>query len=610
MSKNNIYEQSLKELSEYKNIIQTTKKQIFTNAIMRLVFFTTPIVLVFFSEQINTPFFVALEVLFFIIFVFLVRYNIKLNKKLKFHSELVQIIKERQQALNENYSGFHAGSEFIDSSHAYTYDIDIFGENSIFQLLNRSLTLGGKIRLAEKLQNIETNVSKLKQYSKAVEELSRMKNFRDNFSASARCAGNINEPKSKETTNSILKNLMQWTQREASIKNKKMWGILLYLLPTAALTALTFLIAGIASPLILIIIVGIQIAITGSFSAKVNLAHGDLSNKSNLLEKYEILLNKIAVTNFKSAHLQDIQGLINSKNNSALKQLKQIRRLLKAFDLRLNFIVSIFFNYLLIWDLQILFRLEKLKEQLKINMPQWFAALSEFDSLMSLSEFAYINPNYAYPEFSEDEFCFEIKNGMHPLLPSANRVGNNFKLFAGQKIFIVTGANMSGKSTFLRTLSVNSILACTGTKVCADAFHFTPTPMYTSVRTTDSVQKNESYFYAELMRLKNIITQLKKGKRLFIILDEMLKGTNSQDKHIGSKALLEQMVRYNVFGFAATHDTELGILEKEYPEVIQNCRFEAEIHNDELFFDYKIKNGVSKNLNAVFLMKKHGIIPE
>ncbi len=191
---------------------------------------------------------------------------------------------------------------------------------------------------------------------------------------------------------------------------------------------------------------------------------------------------------------------------------------------------------------------------------------------------------------------------------ASSRVVNNYDIKDLKKITILTGANMAGKSTFLRTVGVNLILASAGTKVCAEEFIYSPIDIYTSVRTNDSLHKNESYFYAELMRLKKMIDRLKNGEALFIILDEMLKGTNSKDKHSGSKGLIEQLLKYNVSGIAATHDIQLGELINKYPNNIKNKRFEVGIENEKLIFDYKLQDGISKNLNATFLMKKYGII--
>ena len=166
---------------------------------------------------------------------------------------------------------------------------------------------------------------------------------------------------------------------------------------------------------------------------------------------------------------------------------------------------------------------------------------------------------------------------------------------------------MAGKSTYLRTVGINMVLAMTGAPVLAKSFVLKPIDIFTGIKTTDSLQDGESYFFAELKRLKEIINTLEKDSKLFIILDEILRGTNSRDKHNGSEGLVKQLIKLNASGMIATHDLALGKLEKTFPEQVINKRFEVEIKNNELVFDYKLKDGISQNLNATFLMKKMGI---
>lgn len=609
MKKASLTEKAKSEISHYSLLTDKTQKKINLNAVLRFVFFVSLIGFVFLYPQFTTTLFLTIEAVLLAGFAFLVKYNIRLRKRMAFYKALKTLNEEWLSALNEKYEIFHDGDEFTNPAHDYSYDTDIFGKASVFQMLNRTVTLGGKIRLAEKLLNIETDVHRLRARRAAVEELSALFEFRQHFAAEAACHDSRKESHTDEISDTVLRELLHWAAQTHTLYGKIRVAFLLYLLPALSVGAAVSWAIGIVGPIWLILIVIGQIALTGVYNSKVNAAHSALSQKSKQLANYEALIRQLSETEFESDYLKQVQSLINTESHAAIKQLSRLRKLLKAFDMRLNFLAAIFLNYLLVWDLQVLYRLEKLKDTLAVGLPKWFDALSEFDALMSLADFAYSNPDYAFPEYVEDGFVFDIKNGMHPLLPSSTRVGNDFWAEGTGKLFIITGANMSGKSTFLRTVAVNMILACTGTKVCADAFRFKPVPLYTSVRTTDSVQKNESYFFAELMRLKTMTDRLKTGEQLFVILDEMLKGTNSDDKHLGSKELIKQLVRYNVFGFAATHDTELGVLEEEFPGKIHNRRFEAEIRKGELFFDYKIKQGVSKNLNAVFLMKKYGIIP-
>ncbi|MEA3443975.1 MAG: DNA mismatch repair protein MutS, partial [Bacteroidota bacterium] len=276
-------------------------------------------------------------------------------------------------------------------------------------------------------------------------------------------------------------------------------------------------------------------------------------------------------------------------------------------DNRNNMIMGIVLNALLLWDYKYMLKLEKWRSSNSENFDNWIKVISEFDAFSSLANFAYNNRQFVFPDVHQKEFKLEMKDAGHPLIPDNMRINNDLVVNGKSNFFIITGANMAGKSTFLRTVGVNLVMAMAGAPVCASRFVFKPVDVFTGMRTSDSLQKNESYFFAELSRLKTLIDLLRKGKEMFVILDEVLKGTNSKDKRLGSLALLRQLVGMEATGIIATHDVSLGDLEKEFPNNVSNRRFEVEIENDELIFDYKLKTGISRNLNATFLMKKMGI---
>jgi len=261
----------------------------------------------------------------------------------------------------------------------------------------------------------------------------------------------------------------------------------------------------------------------------------------------------------------------------------------------------------MLWDILQARRLDAWRNTYKNDVEEWFELIARFDALNSLAGFWYNRPDFIVPEPREKQFVLEATNCGHPLLKAETRVDNPVSFNGWKNFIIVTGANMAGKSTYLRTIAVNFVMAMAGAPVCAQQFVFSPASIFTGIRTRDNLLENESYFFAELKRLKAIIDSLQAGSKLFIILDEILKGTNSKDKQQGSKALLRQLIRFDSSGLIATHDLTLGELINDYPVNIRNKRFEVEIKNEELVFDYKLKDGISQNLNATFLMKKMGI---
>jgi DNA mismatch repair ATPase MutS len=233
--------------------------------------------------------------------------------------------------------------------------------------------------------------------------------------------------------------------------------------------------------------------------------------------------------------------------------------------------------------------------------------LGEVDALASLANYAYNNPDHSFPEIIDSGPVIDAVRLGHPLLGRNTRVDNDFSIGSRGQVFIITGANMSGKSTFLRTIALNMVLAMTGAPVCAVEMKFSPVKLFTSMRTTDSLSSNESYFYAELKRLKILKEKLEGGENIFFILDEILKGTNSSDKSSGSLMFLKQLIELGGTGIIATHDISLGGMEKEFPGNVVNKCFEIEIDGQNISFDYILRDGITSKMNAVVLMKQMGI---
>jgi len=261
-----------------------------------------------------------------------------------------------------------------------------------------------------------------------------------------------------------------------------------------------------------------------------------------------------------------------------------------------------------LYDLQCVYRLERWKYANAGSLKTWLDVVTKGEVLGSLATFSFNHPAFTYPSIHTALAIDGIAVG-HPLIPGDECVPNDVLLDGDQSVLIITGANMAGKSTFLRAIGVNLVLALSGAVVCAKSFHCPIIAMRSGMRTADSLKDHESYFYAELNRLKTIMDELKNDKPLLILLDEILKGTNSTDKQLGSIALVKQLLQHPCLALIATHDLVLGALEKEFPAQLRNFCFEATIENDQLSFDYKLKPGLAQTMNATYLMKKMGIIP-
>lgn len=356
---------------------------------------------------------------------------------------------------------------------------------------------------------------------------------------------------------------------------------------------------------ILLLWIFVGLGISGAYYNKVSELYKEASNAKDTFKQYHKLLHEIETASFESQILKEKQQEIQTESLKASVIFAKFSKILDAFDQRNNLIIAFFGNAFLLRDLKLVHNLEKWMDSYKTKVADWIDVIAFFDAQNSLANFAFNHPNYVFPEIVQHKNVIAAQNLGHPLLNVLQRVDNDFTI-ENQQFFIVTGANMAGKSTFLRTVSLSIVMGNMGLPVCASAFSYAPIKLITSMRTSDSLAENESYFFSELKRLKFIVDEIK-NEDYFIILDEILKGTNSTDKAIGSKKFVQKLVSSKSTGIIATHDLSLCEIEKEMPEV-QNYYFDAEIIDDELFFDYKLKPGICKNMNASFLLKKMEII--
>lgn len=346
--------------------------------------------------------------------------------------------------------------------------------------------------------------------------------------------------------------------------------------------------------------------ITGKYLSKINLLYKLSSKSGKAFNQISLLLSEIEKSNFKSELLEKERKKIETSDKKASIILKDFSKALDAFDQRNNMLFGFFANGLLLWDLKQSFRIEKWITNYARNVEEWFDVIAFFDAQNSLANYVFNSPNYSFPSINNnDNEIINAENLGHPLLKKLDRIDNNFSITKND-FFIITGANMAGKSTFLRTISLSIVMANIGLPICATKSNYNPIKLITSMRNSDSLIDNESYFFSELKRLKFIVDQVKTDN-YFIILDEILKGTNSKDKAIGSKKFVEQLVSSNATGIIATHDLSLCTIEEELKQV-KNYYFDAEIKDNELYFDYLFKKGVCKNMNASFLLKKMKII--
>lgn len=528
-------------------------------------------------------------------FAILVRTHTKLFRQKVIKENLLKINKAELAAMKGDFSAQPAGAEFVNTRHYYSYDLDIFGEGSLFQFINRACTFSGKNVLAERLTNPLSSAEEIKQQQMAIAELSFKLDFRQGLQAVGMDSNETKEGKQQ---------LLEWLKQPSLFASTVFWKTFLVAIPvsTIALVAVSFFAASFKPFAVLLII--LQWSVIGFYFKRVSLFHDYVSRKRNVLEQYSDLLRIINSEKFEALKLKSL----SDTTHQAEAKISRLAGLVRALDARLNFMTNLVVNSLLMYDLQCVYRLENWKEENAHALESWLNAISEMEMLNSFSTYAYNHPSYTYATI-QPQLSITATSMGHPLIEDIVCVTNDVIIGDPHKALIVTGANMAGKSTFLRTLGINIVIALNGAPVYAKEFTCPLLGLRTGMRTADSLKDHQSYFYAELNRLHAITVELREQKPLLILLDEILKGTNSTDKQAGSIALVKQLVNYPCLSIVATHDLALGELEAQFPEHVINYHFEPTIENDELSFDYTLKRGIAEKMNATFLMKKMGIIP-
>lgn len=588
------------KLAKYNNEFIEVKKQHAAVSIARLTVFVLFLLSWFWVfPSVNRAIGVVLGILMFVVFLVLLKVHKKLDDKRSYLESIIAINKNERDCCNGKFSAFNGGAEFTDSNHPYSYDIDLFGNGSLFQYINRTITPAGKKVLAKWLSETPLGKKTIRLNQIAVKELSPLVDFRQEFQT----IGKLHHSNDDED-----KLIGRWLSRPSFFGNKIFTQIMLWLIPAINLGLLFLMIIGQVNWSVLTFIIVINLMIIGSRLKKFNQVYNLLSKSHVNLKKMCKLFGLLENQKFESKLLCTLQNSFFKEKQSASEQINRLTKLLDGLDNRNNILLAFVLNSFLLWDWQYLWRIEKWQKSHQLDYKDWQKSVATFDALLSLSNMAFNNPDFTYPKIVERGYSFKAYGIGHPLLLKTIRICNDIEIEQSPRYVIVTGANMAGKSTFLRTIAINLVLAGCGSAVCAKKMELLPLPLHSSMRAEDSLMKNESYFFAELKRLQRITKELEGGKKLFIILDEILRGTNSEDKRKGSIGFVNKITAQSAFGLVATHDLELARLAEQKPDVFKALCFEVGFKNNELQFDYKLQPGITKNMNASFLMKRMGII--
>ena len=492
-------------------------------------------------------------------------------------------------------SCFDAGEKYIDPRHPFTFDMDIFGAESLFNRINRTVTTGGSDYLATVLSQTEApSAESIVRRREAIAELAERESLRSIFLMQGR-GRHIN-------TDAILEALCE--VREADISPLALSRTSLVMAILSIIVFYGLLIGAVFGPLpgswpMLWLLVQVSAAYL-FFGRTLKKVNGSINVILSRLGTYVSMIMLIVESNLKSQEAREIIGRLSDNQQSATKSFRQLKSILNDLDQRNEVWVPIS-NALYLADYFIVRRFLKWQQQYMPCIEDWIQAVSHFDALVSMATFRYNEPTGTDAEIVEaDAVVYSAQGLYHPFLGEM-AVRNDFQISDGH-YYIVTGANMAGKSTFLRSVGINYILALCGLPVFVEHLKVSRFSLFSSMRTTDDLAHGISYFNAELLRLKQLIGYCKQNRHTLIILDEILKGTNSLDKLNGSRLFLQSISDFPITGIIATHDLELSKMQQEYPDRFHNYCFEIQL-SDEITYTYRITEGVARNQNATYLLK-------
>ena len=561
----------------------------------RLIAFAGGLILFTVLSTVSVIAAIAVLLVSLILFAWMViRYGITERQRNHFR-HLEEINKLEIRCLEGDFSDYKSGEEYAERDHPYTYDLDIFGRTSLFQLICRTTSKPASDILAGYLKQ-PAPADEIMSRQEAVKELAPLTDWRQELiTIGYQNTSSGNDPSA----------LLNWLASDDLFRNRRREKTVVWCLSILAFASIALVVAGFPAVLLAPVFTVNFIFYFTRFR-KITKLHEQVSRSSDLLRTYSAAISMIEKETFRAAKLTILQESFRGETNAS-EQVRTFARLVNRLDSRLNVLVSVPLNLLLSTDMRFCLALEEWKREHAERIPGWFASMAEFEVLSSFANMAYNNPSWAFPEIVPDFFTFRAVNMGHPLIPEKKRINNDFETSGQGRTILITGSNMSGKSTFLRTCGINTVLALAGAPVCASSLSLSHVRIHSSMRISDSLEENISSFYAELRRLRSVITESEKDSRVFLLLDEILRGTNSDDRFTGSVALIKQLMGYGTVAMVATHDLRLAGLSKDIQGKIDNYHFDVKISGEELFFDYKLTPGVCSSFNASLLMKKMGI---
>ncbi|TSJ40436.1 DNA mismatch repair protein MutS [Mucilaginibacter corticis] len=574
------------------------KKLVDTYSLMRLGIFAALVVAIYFGA-VNDNFSIVAVSFVILLFVFasLISRQSAYERKRKYFKDLTLINNNEIASIQTRGNIYSNGSAFGNEKHFYTSDLDIFGNMSLFQLMNRAATAPGIAKLASWL-SAPAKKEVILQRQQAVEEIANKNQWRLEIQTLLLFA---NKPDANQ-----LQGLFAFLHTPLTLPGEKLLVNYINIAPYLLLAAF---VAGYFTPVFTLIGIGLALAnmtivmSQGGYIAKSS-AIADRISKD--LAGYAAVFAKIEQEDWHAPYNKALTQKI--KENQTSKNIAELSKLINKMSYNLIMVVNFVLNVLLLWALKQAIAIENWKRNNHESLEDAFEVIAEFEALSGIAGLKFNYPQWSNPQIEDSEtYTIVAQNMAHPLINSKNRVTNDYELTDTFKIDIITGSNMAGKSTFLRTIGINTVLALCGAPVCADSMRVSVMTMVSYMRIKDSLNESTSTFKAELDRLQMLLAAVEKEYKVFFLIDEMLRGTNSVDKYLGSKAVIEQLIAKKGVGMVATHDLEIAKLETAYPDYVRNFYFDIQVKDGEMLFDYKMKHGECKTFNASLLLRQIGI---
>jgi len=569
-----------------------------TYSFIRLAVFIAMGVFIFVGAMNNNFTVIAVSVpVLLVIFAVLVKKQSIYDKQYKYYSNLKLINDNEIASIQTRGNLYDNGAGFSNEKHFYTADLDIFGNMSLFQLMNRAATRPGRTKLADWL-SAPANKLVILERQAAAQEIADKNQWKLEFQTLLLFAN--------KTDGEVLKGLFTFLHHPLDIPGEaalsKYIRVAPYLLLAAVVGAFFLPIAKLIA-----IILGITnlsiVSLKGNYIAKSS----NVADKiSKILSGYASVFDQIEKEDWQSAHNHTLA--LKIKQHQTSKNIALLARLIEKMNYNLNMVVGVILNLFFLWALKQTIAIEQWKRNNEHSLEDAFEVIADFEAIASIGGLRFNYPEWSFPQIADgDAYTLVAQNIAHPLINNATRITNDYELTDTHKIDIITGSNMAGKSTFLRTIGINTVLALCGAPVCANSMRVSVMTMVSYMRIKDSLNESTSTFKAELDRLQMLLKAVEHEYKVFFLIDEMLRGTNSVDKYLGSKAVIEQLIAKNAVGMVATHDLQIAQLEEKYPDYVRNFYFDIQVVAGEMLFDYKIKPGECKTFNASLLLKQIGI---